>query len=72
VDIEDFALSAFTTVFLDIVVVSDLGTVAVCCYSVLVPTDNLRYLGMEECENLALLVDYTQDFAVDSNDTTDS
>jgi hypothetical protein len=72
VDVEDFALSAFTTVFLDIVVVSDLGAVSVCCYSVLVPANNLRYLGMEECENFALLIDYTQDLAINSNDTTDS
>jgi hypothetical protein len=71
VDVEDFALSTFTAVFLDIVVVSDLGTVAVCCYSVLVPVDHLRYLGVEECANVALLIDYTQDFAIDSNDTTD-
>jgi hypothetical protein len=72
VDVEDFALSTFTAVFLDIVVVSDLGTVAVCCYSVLVPVDHLRYLGVEECANVALLIDYTQDFAIDSNDTTNS
>jgi hypothetical protein len=59
VDVENFALSAFTTVLLDIVIVPNLGPVAVSCHSVFVSADNLRYLSMEECANVALLVDYS-------------
>jgi hypothetical protein len=57
VNVENLALTAFASVFLDIVLVSDLGTVAVGCYSMLVPADNLRNLCVEERANIALLID---------------
>lgn len=58
--------------FLNIIVVSDLGSVTVSGYCVLVPADNLRDLRVEECADIALLIDNSEDFAVDTNDAADS
>jgi hypothetical protein len=44
VNVEDLALTAFASVFLNIVLVSNFGTVAVGGYSMLVPADDLRHL----------------------------
>jgi hypothetical protein len=71
-DVDDLALSTFATVFLDIVFMPDLGPVAVGCNGMLVPADNLRYLGVEKCSNIALLVNNAQHFTIYTNNTTDS
>jgi hypothetical protein len=67
VDVDDFALSAFTAVLFNIVLMSDLGTVTVCCYGVFVSADNLRDLGVEQCSNVSLLINDLQDLAIDTN-----
>jgi hypothetical protein len=50
-------LTAFASVLFDVVFMSNLGTVAIRCYGMLVPADNLRDLCMEKCADIALLID---------------
>jgi hypothetical protein len=50
-------LTAFASVLFDIVLVSNFGTVAVRCYGMLVPADDLRDLCVEECADITLLID---------------
>jgi hypothetical protein len=59
VNVKDLALSTFATILLDVVFLPDLRPIAIGRYSVLVTADNLRYLGMKECANVAFLIDYT-------------
>jgi hypothetical protein len=67
-DVEDFSLTAFATKLFHVVFVPNLGAVAICCYGVLIPAGHLRYLSVQECSKIALLIDNTQDFTVDTND----
>jgi hypothetical protein len=71
VNVEDLAGSVISAVFFDVVIMSDFGAVAVSGYSVAVSASNLRYLGMEEGAHVAVLVDDSEDFAVDSDYTSD-
>jgi hypothetical protein len=69
-DVKDLALSSFATVLFDVVFVPDLGAIAIGCNGILVPTNNLRDLGVKKCSDIALLIDDFQDFAIHTNDTT--
>ena len=71
VDVEDLARSVVSAVFFDIIVVSDFGAVAISSYSVAVSASNLRYLRVEKGAYVAVLVDNSQDFPVDSDYTSD-
>jgi hypothetical protein len=50
-------LTAFASVLLDVVLVSNFGTIAVGRYSMLVSAHNLRDLRVKECADIALLID---------------
>jgi hypothetical protein len=57
-DVDDFALSVFAAVLFDVVFMSDLRTIAIGRYRMFVSANNLRYLSMQQCSHVSLLVDY--------------
>jgi hypothetical protein len=71
VNVEDLAGSVISAVFFDIVIMSDFRAITISGYSVAVSASNLRYLGMKEGAYIAVLVDDSQDFAVDPDYTSD-
>ena len=70
VDVKDLALSVLATVFLDVVVVSNLRAIAVRSHRVSIPACHLRDLRVEKCAYIALLVYDLQDLTIDSDNTT--
>ena len=57
VDVEDFALSTFAAMLLDIVFVPDFVTITVGGYSEAVLAHGLRHSGMKQLANIAVLID---------------
>jgi hypothetical protein len=70
VDVKDLALSVLAAIFLDVVIMSNLRSVAVRSHGVSIPACDLRDLCVEECAYVALLVHNLQDLAINSDDTT--
>jgi hypothetical protein len=71
VDVQDLARSVISAVFFNIIIVSDFGSVTISGYSVAVSASNLRHLGVKKGAYVAVLVDDSQDFSVDSDYTSD-
>lgn len=70
-DMEDLSLSAFSTMLLDSIIVVDLRSVAVCGYGVAVLGNDSLDLRMEHVPNIAMLIQESQDFPVNLDDTSD-
>jgi hypothetical protein len=70
VDVDDLALTALAAKLLDIVLMSDLRTVAIRSNSVFVSADNLRYLGVQQSAYISLLINNLQDFPIHTNNAT--
>lgn len=71
VDVKDFALSVLAAILLDIIIVSNFGSVTIRSYSVPVSTCDLRNLSVQECAYVAPLVQDLQDLTVNPNHATD-
>lgn len=67
VNVKDLALSVLTAILLDVVFMPYFRSIAVCGYSIPISTGNLGNLGMEECAHITLLINDSQNFAIDSD-----
>lgn len=70
VDVKNLALSVLAAIFLDVVIVSNLRSIAVRSHGVSIPACDLRDLCVEECAYIALLVHNLQHLSIDSDNTT--
>jgi hypothetical protein len=70
VDVQYASLSTFAAVFLDGIVDSDLGAVAICSYRIAVLAKDTLYLGVKHGAKVAILIHQPKHLAVYFDDAS--